>query len=65
MRDNPLVTIDGIRCYAGAPLVTTRGEAVGSLCVLGVAPRTFTPLEVARLAALAADVVCYLEARAA
>lgn len=42
VRDNPLVVEDGIRCYAGIPLITSRGHALGTLCVLGVAERTFS-----------------------
>ena len=63
--DNPLVTIDGVRCYAGAPLVTARGHVIGSLCVLGDRARAFTEAEVETLRRLARDVVRHLEARAA
>lgn len=38
---SPLVTQDGLRCYAGIPLITSRGFAVGSLCVAGPDSHTF------------------------
>jgi len=55
--DNPLVTIDGIRSYAGAPLVTESGHVLGACCVIGTAPRTFTPDEVRLLVEMAQDAV--------
>ncbi len=64
LRDNPLVKRDGLRSYAGVPLVTTFGAAVGTLCVAGPHPHAFTPEDVEKLRALAKDVMTHLEQRA-
>ena len=62
-RDNPLVTRDGVRCYAGVPLLSSRGHALGTLCVLGTRARTFTPEQMGRLRELAARAVARIEER--
>lgn len=49
VQHNPLVTQDGLRCYAGMPLITSRGHAVGSLCVAGGEAREFSPGDLATL----------------
>lgn len=41
VRENPLVTIDGIHCYAGVPLITKNNEVIGNYCVLGKNVRNF------------------------
>ena len=63
VRENPLVTEDGIRCYAGIPLVTSRGHVLGTLCVVGKEARTFTEDEMAALRELAAKAVARIESR--
>lgn len=61
---NPYVTGDpGIRFYAGAPLVTAAGHALGTLCVIDRKPRDLSEQQVAQLRALAQQVVEALEAR--
>ena len=55
--DNPLVLGDpDIRFYAGAPLSTTEGQAIGTLCVIDTKPREWSPDESKALRDLA-DVV--------
>ncbi|QHI97548.1 GAF domain-containing protein [Xylophilus rhododendri] len=59
---NPLVT-DGprIRFYAGAPLVTSTGHAIGTVCVLDTEPRPTDHGRVEALKLLARQVVERLE----
>ncbi|MDO9405206.1 MAG: GAF domain-containing protein [Polaromonas sp.] len=64
--DNALVTGDpNIRFYAGAPLVTSSGHALGTLCMIDREPRDITPAQLEQLQFLAQQVVVMLEARAA
>ena len=64
-RDNPIVTADGIRCYAGVPLRTSKGHVIGTLCVLGGVPRSFPEEDLAVLEELAAEVMVRIEIRRA
>ena len=62
--NNPLVTGETrIRFYAGSPLVTSEGYALGMLCVNDQVPRELTPDQKAALKALSRQVVAQLELR--
>lgn len=62
---NPLVVQDGVRCYAGVPLISSRGFVLGNLCVVGLEERTFTEEEVAFLHDMAIMAVARIEERRA
>lgn len=60
--DNPLVTgAPRARFYAGAPIVTDRGVALGTLSVLDRVPRAFSPADCRALARLAATASALLD----
>jgi diguanylate cyclase (GGDEF)-like protein len=53
----------GIGFYAGAPLITPDGRAIGSLCVLDSAPTTLSDRQLRSLTVLADETMALLEAR--
>jgi EAL domain-containing protein (putative c-di-GMP-specific phosphodiesterase class I) len=62
--DNELVTTpDGIRFYAGAPLVTREGHAIGSLCIIDKWPHQLSHAETLVLQDLAEMVIAQIEQR--
>ncbi len=65
MKDSPLVQVEGIRCYAGIPLVTSRGNVIGSFCVQGREERHFSEEDLEALRGYAARAMARIEGRRA
>lgn len=65
VRDNPYVTGESgaVRFYAGAPLVTPGGAAIGALCVVDDVPRQLDARQREALSSLARIAMNLLEAR--
>jgi len=62
--DNPLVTGGpNLRFYAGAPLTSTDGHALGALCVMDDEPRQLTPFQKSALSSLSRQVSALMELR--
>lgn len=61
--NNPFVQSRGIRFYAGVPLKSRSGHAVGSLCVIDVKPRHVTPAEVVLLETLASQLMLEVDGK--
>lgn len=63
-RDNPFVlSAPYIRFYAGAPLISTEGFKLGTLCVLDNVPRMLFPDQAAALQMLSNQVMVLLDMR--
>ena len=62
---NPFVKERGIRFYAGVPLRTQSGQAIGSLCIIDTRPHDLSEGEKAYLQMMAGRIIDYMEARVA
>lgn len=61
---NPVVANEPhVRFYAGVPLTTSDGHALGTLCVVDVVPRQLSDSQVEALQALSRQVIAQLELR--
>jgi GAF domain-containing protein len=63
VRHMPIVPNDGVICYAGFPLISSRGHALGTLCVIGHEPHRFTDEELEILRSLTDRAVARIEER--
>lgn len=59
--DGGILARNGVRFYAGAPLITNTGFTLGSMCVLDMEPRSVTDDEAKVLTDLAAMVMAQVE----
>ena len=65
VKDNPAIEDLGVIAYLGMPIVTRRGETLGSLCALEHEPREWTARDRSALKDLAGAAVTELELRRA
>lgn len=63
VKDNEVVVNQGIRCYAGIPLITSAGHAIGTLCVVGTKPRRFSDTDLDLLREASRRAVARIEER--
>jgi signal transduction histidine kinase len=65
LSNNPFVMENGVRFYAGAPLRTSEGMQLGTVCVLDVEPKSVTEHQLKMLETLSSIVMDELEMRLA
>lgn len=64
-REIPTVQSLGVRAYAGIPLITDDGHAIGSFCAIDFVPREWSALDVEILTELAASAMREIKMRTA
>jgi serine phosphatase RsbU (regulator of sigma subunit) len=64
-RDNPVVRSTGARFYAGAPLRSDSGRAIGSVCIVDTQPRSISERERELLGLLAGGVMARVKLQVA
>lgn len=64
-REIPTVQSLGVRAYAGIPLITDDGHAIGSFCAIDFVPRAWSALDVEILTELAASAMREIRLRSA
>jgi transcriptional regulator with GAF, ATPase, and Fis domain len=65
LRDNPAIRDLGVIAYAGAPLITSGGQVLGTLCAIDHEPRHWTTEQVDILGNLAGSVLSEIQLHAA
>jgi len=65
VRDSLAIRDLNVVAYAGIPLITSMGHALGTLCVIDHKPRAWTGEQIETLKTLAAAVLAQIELRAA
>src|SRR2546422_7059049 len=61
--ENNLAVSDGVIAYAGIPLITSDGHALGTFCVVDGQPHAWTEEEIGILRILATSAMCEIELR--
>jgi GAF domain-containing protein len=65
VKDSLAIRDLNVVAYAGVPLITSAGQALGTLCVIDHKPRAWTAEQIETLKTLAAAVLAQIELRAA
>jgi formate hydrogenlyase transcriptional activator len=63
LRHNPAVSDHGVIAYAGIPLITSEGHALGTFCVVDRRPHAWTDEEIGVLRVLSSSTVSEIELR--